>query len=119
MKKVEDLSSVYRKYGYLLIVKEKGVTEAKEMSIGEFLDVTNKLKPRIITRYKGLGEANSQQLWDTTLNPDTRILIQLTMEDVEKDLEIFEKLHGQTKKNLEERKAMMSAYKIKREDLDN
>ena len=119
LKKVEDLSSVYRKYGYLLIVKEKGVTEAKEMSIGEFLDVTNKLKPRIITRYKGLGEANSQQLWDTTLNPDTRILIQLTMEDVEKDLEIFEKLHGQTKKNLEDRKAMMSAYKIKREDLDN
>lgn len=119
LKKVEDLSSVYRKYGYLLIVKEKGVTEAKEMSIGEFLDVTNKLKPRIITRYKGLGEANSQQLWDTTLNPDTRILIQLTMEDVERDLEIFEKLHGQTKKNLEERKAMMSAYKIKREDLDN
>ena len=119
LKKVEDLSSVYRKYGYLLIVKEKGVTEAKEMSIGEFLDVTNKLKPRIITRYKGLGEANSQQLWDTTLNPDTRILIQLTMEDVERDLEIFEKLHGQTKKNLEDRKAMMSAYKIKREDLDN
>ena len=119
LKKVEDLSSVYRKYGYLLIVKEKGTAEVKEMSIGEFLDVTNKLKPRIITRYKGLGEANSQQLWDTTLNPDTRILIQLTMEDVERDLEIFEKLHGQTKKNLEDRKAMMSAYKIKREDLDN
>lgn len=119
LKKVEDLSSIYRKYGYLLIVKEKGTTESKEMSIGEFLDITNKLKPRIITRYKGLGEANSQQLWDTTLNPDTRILIQLTMEDVERDLEIFEKLHGQTKKNLEDRKAMMSAYKIKREDLDN
>lgn len=41
------------------------------------------------------------------------------MEDVERDLEIFQKLHGQTKQNLLDRKAMMSAYKIKREDLDN
>ena len=66
-----------------------------------------------------VGEANSKQLWDTTLNPDTRILIQLTMEDVNKDLEIFRKLHGQTKQDLENRKAMMKAYKINREDLDN
>ena len=41
------------------------------------------------------------------------------MDDVEKDLKIFRKLHGQTKKDLEERKKMMKAYKIKREDLDN
>ena len=54
IKKVEELSKIYRKYGYLLTVKEKGEDKAKEMSIGEFLDMTNKLKPRIITRYKGL-----------------------------------------------------------------
>lgn len=89
------------------------------MSIGEFLDSANRYRPKIITRYKGLGEANSKQLWDTTLNPDTRILIQLTMEDVEKDLKIFEKLHGQTKQNLEDRKKMMSEFKINRDDLDN
>lgn len=116
--KTEDLTATYLKYGYLLLVKEKN-GEYKPMSIGEFLDTTNKYKPRIITRYKGLGEANGKQLWETTLNPDTRILIQLTMEDVERDLAIFEKLHGQSKTNLEERKKMMSNYKIKREDLDN
>ena len=54
IKKVEELSKIYRKYGYLLTVKEKGEDKPKEMSIGEFLDMTNKLKPRIITRYKGL-----------------------------------------------------------------
>jgi DNA gyrase/topoisomerase IV subunit B len=118
VKKASDLSNVYLKYGYSLLVKEKN-DDYKEMSIGEFLDNANKFKPRIITRYKGLGEANSKQLWDTTLNPDTRILIQLTMDDVEKDLAIFEKLHGQSKKNLADRKKMMSSYKIKREDLDN
>ena len=118
LKKVSDLSSIYLKYGYSLLAKEKG-GEYKEMSIGEFLDATNKFRPKIITRYKGLGEANSKQLWETTLNPNNRILIQLTMDDVEKDLEIFEKLHGQSKQNLDDRKKMMSEYKIKREDLDN
>lgn len=66
-----------------------------------------------------VGEANSKELWNTTLNPDTRILVQLTMTDVEKDLKIFQKLHGQTKQDLEDRKAMMKAYKISRDDLDN
>lgn len=117
--KVEDLFEIYRKYGYCILYKEKDSDDYTEVSIGEFLDMTNKFKPNIITRYKGLGEANSEQLWETTLNPDTRILIQLTMEDVERDLKIFQKLHGQTKEDLEERKKMMSAYKIARDDLDN
>lgn len=119
LKRAEDLLPVYQKYGYSLLVKEKKSNQYTEMSIGQFLDTTNKLRPKILTRYKGLGEMNSQQLWDTTLNPDTRILIQLTMEDLEKDLKIFEILHGTSKQNLEDRKTMMSSYKIKREDLDN
>ena len=41
------------------------------------------------------------------------------MEDVEKDLAIFEKLHGVSKQNLLDRKQMMKNYKIKRDDLDN
>ena len=119
VKKVSDLVGIYQQYGYALLVKDAATDNVVEMSIGEFLDVSSRFKPKIKSRFKGLGEANSSQLWDTTLNPDTRILIQLTMEDVEKDLRIFEKLHGQTKQNLEERKDMMKAYKIKRADLDN
>ena len=119
MKKCQDLIKIYYKYGYSVMVKEKNAENFTEMSIGEFLDAANRYRPKIITRYKGLGEANSKQLWDTTLNPDTRILIQLTMEDVERDLRIFEKLHGQSKQNLEDRKKMMSEFKINRDDLDN
>lgn len=120
LKKVEDLNTIYDKYGLLIKVKEKKVDkEYKTITIGEFLDLTSKFRPKIITRYKGLGEANSKQLWETTLNPNNRILIQLTMDDVERDLKIFRKLHGQTKQDLEERKKMMSSYKIRREDLDN
>lgn len=119
VKKCESIMDTFKQYGYSLRVKEKNAENYIEMSIGEFLDSANRYRPRIITRYKGLGEANSKQLWDTTLNPDTRILVQLTMEDVERDLRIFEKLHGQTKQNLEDRKKMMSEFKINRDDLDN
>ena len=119
MKKIEDFYNIYNVYGYLILAKDKNADDYIPMSIGEFLTNANKYKAKIITRYKGLGEANSKQLWDTTLNPNTRILIQLTMDDVQRDLEIFEKLHGTSKKNLEDRKDMIAKYKIRKEDLDN
>ncbi len=46
-------------------------------------------------RYKGLGEMNAEQLWDTTLDPEHRILIQLTMEDAIEAEKYFNELMGE------------------------
>ncbi len=47
-----------------------------------------------INRYKGLGEMNPEQLWETTMNPDNRVIVQISIEDAEKADEAFSILMG-------------------------
>lgn len=48
-----------------------------------------------ISRFKGLGEMDAEQLWETTMNPDNRVLIKVNVEDAERADAIFTKLMGE------------------------
>ena len=47
-----------------------------------------------LQRYKGLGEMDAQQLWDTTMNPETRTLLQVTIDNAMEADKYFEMLMG-------------------------
>ncbi len=77
------------------VVARNGETEKHETLTAVVDAIYESAKKGLtINRYKGLGEMNPEQLWDTTMNPETRRLLQVTVEDAVEANEVFSILMG-------------------------
>lgn len=78
-------------------------------------DDREKVKGVNIQRYKGLGEMNPSQLWETTMNPENRVLLQIKIQDVEEADRVFDTLMG---KEVAPRKKFIQTHAKRVKNLD-
>ncbi len=91
---IQDFGSSRELFDHILAIAKKGMS---------------------IQRYKGLGEMNPQQLWETTMNPQKRTLLQVSIEDSVKAEQIFSTLMGD---NVEPRKDFIAQHALEVRNLD-
>ena len=88
-------------HGYVYVAQpplfklQKGGTVKYAYNDDEMKLLSAEMPGAKINRYKGLGEMNPDQLWETTMNPENRVIVQITIEDAERADEAFSILMGE------------------------
>ncbi len=82
-------------HGYVYVAQpplfklQKGSTVKYAYNEDEMKQLSAEMPGAKVNRYKGLGEMNPDQLWETTMNPDNRVIVQIKIEDAERADEAF------------------------------
>ena len=88
----KTLAGLLKDGAYVMKGEQRQEVSSLKQTIEWLLDQAR--RGQLIQRYKGLGEMNPDQLWDTTINPATRVLIQVRIEDALAANDIFATLMG-------------------------
>jgi DNA gyrase subunit B len=96
------------------------ISGEKEIAIADWMELLDKTKSESfkgshLQRYKGLGEMNPEQLWDTTMDPQHRVLLQVKIDDAEAADDIFTTLMGD---KVEPRRDFINTHALEVTELD-
>lgn len=116
---LEYIIETQKKYGLLVHFHSEKRQLNNTTTLAVFFEYIQDRYPKINDRFKGLGSSSASVSKEVIMNPKTRRLIRVTMEDADMMRRMASMLVGDGKENISARKEMLLNFKFDKEDIDN